>query len=128
MGLVGFVRPSLDEGCCISCGLCVEACPDSAISLEGDYPRFDRQACQGCKGCSRACEQECISLSQPGMRVLLGGKLGRHPHLAQPVCEVRSPEEFKPLLRDWLEDYLQNAEPGMRFSVWWQRQGRPRYW
>ena len=124
IGLVGFVRPTLaapDD--CVQCGACVVACPDQAVSLVEGLPFFDTGRCQGCLKCSQACAQECISLSQPGVRVLLGGKLGRHPHLAQPVCELNSIDELKEKLRAWLEDYLESSAPGERFSVWWQRKG-----
>jgi anaerobic sulfite reductase subunit C len=126
IGLVGFVRPGLDEDCCLPCGLCAKVCPDQAISLDTGLPRFDRGACQGCTKCFNACETQCISLSHPGVRVLLGGRLGRHPHLGRVVCELASPEGLKPLLREWLEQYLEESEAGMRFSIWWQgRQSRP---
>ncbi len=122
VGVMGFVRPALlDEDACISCGACAEACPDQAISLVDGLPVFDREACQGCLQCSQACAQECISISRPGVRVLLGGKLGRKPHLAEKVCELESIADFKERLQNWLDDYLETRKPKERFASWWQR-------
>ncbi len=119
LALVGTVRPALEPGDCLGCGECVESCPDRAITLEDELPRFDLQLCLGCRGCQQACPQQCIQLSPPAARVLMGGKLGRHPRLAREVAQVESPPKAVELMAAEVERYLVESPPGTRFSAWW---------
>ena len=117
IGLLGFVRPALDPRNCTACGACAAACPDSAITPgDGVAPDFSLSNCQGCRHCRDACAHECISLSPPGVRVLLGGKLGRHPHLAEFACELYQPAELVALLDQLMTEYIDNATPDERFA------------
>ena len=119
LALVGFVRPRLTEPeHCLSCGQCAEACPDGAVSPGEQWPVFDRELCLGCKSCSQACPEECISLSQPAARVLMGGKLGRHPRLAQPTAQAKDADQAADILVAEVAAYLEQAEPGERFAAW----------
>jgi len=119
VGLVGFVRPAFDPASCNLCGACAQACPDSGVDLDGEAARVDLARCQGCLACSQACPQGCVSLSQPGIRLLLGGKLGRRPHLAQPVAELVEPEAVIEQVKAVVDDYLAQARPGQRFADYW---------
>jgi Pyruvate/2-oxoacid:ferredoxin oxidoreductase delta subunit len=121
VGVVGFVRPEADAERCTACGACARACPDGAIAVADGPPQFDRALCLGCRACAEACPQECIALSAPAARVLMGGKLGRHPHLAEPVATVGCPAELVALLDRTVDGFLGNAEPGERFANYWLR-------
>ena len=116
IGLVGYVRPAVVPEECLACGLCEAACPDAAITIDGGPPVFDATACQGCVRCRIACPASCINLSRPGVRVFLGGKLGRHPRLAQAVAEMIEPAEVIALLDHVVNEYVECAEPEERFS------------
>ena len=119
LALVGFVRPSFDLADCTACGACAEACPDQAIAMSEAGPVWDQEACLGCRTCARACPSGCISLSGPRARILLGGKLGRHPRLAQVVAEAAEPDQALAVLRQVVDQYLRDARPGQRFADWW---------
>jgi ferredoxin len=56
-----FVQPSVFQNVCISCGLCVEACPHDAITLQGDGRAvIDLNLCTSCGECVRACPVNAI--------------------------------------------------------------------
>ncbi|MBI5522305.1 MAG: 4Fe-4S binding protein [Desulfarculus sp.] len=121
LALVGFVRPEFYLDHCQGCGACARDCPDQAIVMVEDRPVWDQAACQGCLACSKACPTECIITSQPAARLLMGGKLGRHPHLAQAVGEASDPAQAVEDFKAVVENYLNTANPGERFAAWWTR-------
>lgn len=86
VGLIGEERPRLDECACIGCGLCVEACAESAFSLTGGRLRMDESLCVGCGACIRVCPVSALTAGEAGWRVLVGGRLGRHPRLGAEVA------------------------------------------
>lgn len=119
MALVGTVRPSFDAGLCTACGECATACPDRAIEIT-DTAVWNSQRCLGCLKCHEVCPVEAVSLGQPMARVLMGGKLGRHPHLAQEIAVVANPQEAADLFSRIVEQYIDNSAPGQRFADWWR--------
>lgn len=124
VALVGFVRPYLDPENCTACGACAEVCPDEAITVDDGPPVFDLKACQGCTRCRDICPYECIGLSEPGVRIFAGGKLGRHPQLAEYAGEAKNPEEAVGFLEKTVNDYINGAQPGERFADFRLRSGK----
>lgn len=56
---------------CLSCSICVQACPVSALSLtkagkSGKYsnlfPELNPEVCIGCGLCAKSCPMDCICL------------------------------------------------------------------
>ncbi len=50
------------SGECDGCGICVEACPRGAISLEGGEPVIELVSCNGCGACVSACPMGVLQL------------------------------------------------------------------
>lgn len=121
VGVMGCVRPDVSPEDCTSCGACADACPDAAIAVEGGPPLFDRLACLGCMACSRVCPGDCITTSAPEARILAGGKLGRHPHLADTAGKVADPQQLVSFLDVLINAFLDHARPGERFADCWLR-------
>jgi anaerobic sulfite reductase subunit C len=121
IGLHGFARPLYDPEECNSCGDCQTACPDFAVKVDKGPAMFDLSVCLGCTKCRDACAPGCISLTKPEVRVMAGGKLGRRPHLAETVADVKSPEDLIPILEQAVESYLKEAKPEERFADFWLR-------
>lgn len=67
------IVPSFNYNNCINCGICVQACPVSALDMtrqgkNGKYRNVfpeltDYQGCISCKQCVVACPMECINMA-----------------------------------------------------------------
>jgi anaerobic sulfite reductase subunit C len=121
LACVGTIRPTFDPDACTACGACASACPDQALTVNDTPPVWDTAACQGCLACQKACPADAVGLSAPTARLLMGGKLGRHPQLAQAVAEVAGPQEAIAFMDEALERYLAQARAGERFAAYYQR-------
>ncbi len=124
LGLAGYIKPDVNIDECRECGSCAEVCPDEAITVDDGPPVFDRQACQGCLKCRDICPTKCISLSVPGVRISVGGKLGRHPHLAEVTGKADKPEQVIELLDKIINSYIEQGLPDERFADYWLRAGK----
>jgi len=50
----------VDKETCVGCGTCVDACPEAAIEMDGEYPKVDPERCKDCGDCEAACPTESI--------------------------------------------------------------------
>lgn len=94
LGIIGQAIPEVGPGCTL-CGECVKSCPDGLITLYEWGPEIDRGACLYCGRCARACPAGVLTTSATGYRVLVGGKLGRHPRLAETAVAVGKEKSVK---------------------------------
>lgn len=54
----------VDQTQCIQCGLCVEVCPEQAVSLVDEVLTIDADKCVACGMCIHECASEAISLKE----------------------------------------------------------------
>ena len=52
---------------------------------------------------------------------MVAGKLGRHPHLAETVAEIRRPADLVAFLDETASDFLAKSLLGERFPDYWLR-------
>jgi ferredoxin len=58
-------QPRMDADLCTACGVCVDRCPASALSLkESDLPDLDLNRCIGCGVCATGCPEEAVTLKE----------------------------------------------------------------
>jgi anaerobic sulfite reductase subunit C len=116
-GVIGLTRPTLVPDRCTACGSCVSACTEDAVSLANDLPTFDLARCIGCGDCLRACPADALEPGPATYRLLLAGKLGRHPRLATDLLTTTDLEAVKDLLAAALDLLLREGRPGERLGA-----------
>jgi len=121
--LIGQAEITLSEDACSFCGECEKICEEGAIKLTNQGPRLNEELCLRCAACVHVCPTEALRLISLGYRVLIGGKLGRHPRLASELVSFASPEEIPPLLRRVVNVYKRYNQHGERLGSIIQRVG-----
>ena len=64
-------RPVFDYLNCVSCGICAQACPVSALGMRKEgksgkyrnlFPELVKEGCIGCGGCAKSCPMEAVRM------------------------------------------------------------------
>jgi len=116
VGLIGACRPEVTDEPCTQCGACVEACKENAVSIKDDIPVVDDSKCLYCGQCVCVCPTGTLQVGAKGYRILIGGKLGRHPRLAIELPWIYQPGEALPIIERCLEHYQHHCLKGERFG------------
>ena len=118
LGIIGISQPQISEESCSGCGTCVENCPDQAITLgkDGLSPNISTPPCLSCGRCIAVCPTGTIMESARGFRLLVGGKLGRHPQLGQELSGIYSAGETLVMAAKCLDIFQQYNQHGERFG------------
>lgn len=116
IGIIGAAAPYVTDEPCTLCKACVEACRENAIELKDEKPVIEMDRCLQCAKCIQACPTGTIEERQKGFRVLLGGRLGRHPRLAMEVLGIMSHNQVIQIVKNCLEFYKNHSKNGQRFS------------
>ena len=102
LGIITYIKAEL-VGHCTACGECERVCREGGVEV-GEIAVFNEN-CIGCGDCVRACPENAIG-GEVRFRVMAGGKLGRHPKLAQIVADVSD-----------LDEALEVIKAGIKLSV-----------
>ncbi len=124
-GLIAFARIGVEPERCSGCGHCVAVCAEKALRLE-DTIRLDPARCLGCAACARVCPEKALRVDENGYRVLLGGKLGRHPRLAHELGFFSLPRALE-ILRATLAVLMEQGRPGLRLGELIEKTGQKEF-
>jgi dissimilatory sulfite reductase (desulfoviridin) alpha/beta subunit len=125
IGLLSASLPKPGDSPCSECGACLGACREEAITLAGSPPgpQFDWQRCLACGQCTRICPTGAIAQGLTGYRILLGGKLGRHPQLGRELSGIFSAETTLAIIETCLIHFKTENKQGERFGELLNRTG-----
>lgn len=118
VGILGASTPAYTDVPCSACDACTEACKEHAVVLSenGEATAIDFQRCIHCGACLAACPTGTLKADKKGYRVLIGGKLGRHPRLARELSGIHDAETVVRMIADFLTFYKSHSTQGQRFA------------
>ena len=118
IGIIGASLPVITQEACTRCDACVDACREGAVVMDisNQRPDINFHRCLACGKCMDACPTGTLEAGDKGFRVLLGGKLGRHPQLAEELPGIFSEDEVIYIVRQCLAFYKEKSLRGERFA------------
>jgi anaerobic sulfite reductase subunit C len=118
IGIIGAKKPCVTNNECIACMECVNICKEDAISIDGanNQPHINFQKCVQCGLCIDVCPTRTLDTDKTGYRILVGGKLGRHPRLAEELPGIFSEQEVLATIHRCINYYKANNQNGERFA------------
>lgn len=118
VGIIAAAAPVFTENGCVQCGACENACRENAVWVDADKASsvIDHERCIACGACIPVCPTGRIGKGTAGFRVMIGGKLGRHPRLATELPGIYDVEAVLRLLCLCLDEYKQKSTKRKRFA------------
>ncbi|RJP87771.1 MAG: 4Fe-4S dicluster domain-containing protein [Desulfobacteraceae bacterium] len=118
IGIIAAKMPQATDTPCTGCMECVNICKESAIQVNDNDqgPQIDLPLCVGCGQCICVCPTGSIKTDKQGYRVLLGGKLGRHPRLASELPGIFTENETLAIVARCIDYYKSASHNGERFA------------
>ena len=116
VGLLGASCPAITAKPCSQCNSCVDNCREEAITLTPSGPAIDFAKCLYCGHCHRDCPTETLVEEKQGYRILLGGKLGRHPQLGHELPGIFTADEALAVIKKCLEIFISHFQGKERFG------------
>lgn len=125
IGIIGQAQVACEVEECTACGECEAVCQESAIILleDGFLVSIEEDLCVECGVCARVCPNNAITTSANTYKVLVGGKLGRHPQLARDLTSNLDAEQVLDLVGGIADFFKANANPGERLGALVNRVG-----
>lgn len=124
IGIIGACRPLVTAEACSRCGACEAVCREEAISFPQDMPIIASDRCVSCGKCIDVCPTGTLARDTAGYRILVGGRLGRHPELAHELPGIHAEEAVLRIVNRCLDHYQRHCIGGERFGEILARTGR----
>jgi dissimilatory sulfite reductase (desulfoviridin) alpha/beta subunit len=122
-GLLQARQPQVIEDMCSGCAECIQVCREGAIELKHGIANIDSGPCLSCGACICICPENALITKNQAYRIQVGGKLGRHPRLADELPGIYDNEAVFDILNKCLKLHQSFYKPGLRFGQVIARQG-----
>jgi len=118
IGIIGAAAPVRSDAPCSECGACQDVCREGAVQVDplGPGPLFEWDRCVRCGQCIKVCPTGTIGCGERGYRLLIGGKLGRHPRLATELPGLYDADQVLGMVKWCVRYYKQHSRGGERFA------------
>jgi len=113
VGIIAIQFPTGVGASCDGCSRCEMVCREDAIRVANGKAQIVPERCVGCGQCIRGCPNDAISSEPLRFRILVGGRMGRHPRWAEQLCIADGPDVVK-VVRGFLDEVRRHAGPGER--------------
>jgi len=113
VGIIAVKVPTDIGPGCNGCGRCRAVCREGAIKLVNAKAQLVPDRCAGCGQCISECPIQVIGSEPVRFRVLVAGRMGRHPRWAEQLCIVDGPDVVE-AIQGFLDRLSQLARPGER--------------
>lgn len=124
IGIIGQAQVACEPEECTACGECEQVCHESAIILDdGFLVSIDEELCVDCGACAQVCPSSAIDISANTYKILVGGKLGRHPQLARELTGSLDGDQVLALVGVIVDFFKANANSGERLGTLINRVG-----
>jgi len=122
IGIIASVRPRMVSDDCTGCGECERACGEDAIAVVDGRAALRMERCVGCGACVRQCPEDALASDGTRFRLLLGGRMGRHPRWATEIAELCE-QDLPGAVAAALSLLIERDRPGERFAEMVDRLG-----
>lgn len=116
IGIIGAALPAVTDETCSQCEACLEVCREEAIKLDTSAPTIDFSRCLKCGKCAVVCPTGTLTAGCKAYRIQLGGKLGRHPKLAQELPGLFDEKQVIEIVKACIAVYKKKSAHGQRFA------------
>jgi len=122
VGIIAIKIPTEVGEDCNGCGRCLAVCREDAIKLVNGKAQLVPEKCLGCGQCINECPSQSISSEPIRFKVLVGGRMGRHPRWAEQLCVVDG-SSLVETIQNFFEKLNRIARPGERAASMVERIG-----
>lgn len=123
VGIKGGMTVEYKQDDCISCGVCVKACREGALSMVDGKVELDESKCNHCGRCVKSCPTDAW-VGTSGYIVSFGGTFGNKIYKAEEYVPIIRDKETLFRVTDAAIDYFEaNANPSERFRATLTRLG-----
>lgn len=123
VGIKGGMTVEYKEDACISCGVCIKACREQALSMNDGKVEIDESKCNHCARCVKSCPVDAWE-GTPGYIVSFGGTFGNHIYKGEELVPIIRDKETLFRVTDAAIDYFEtHANKSERFRATLQRLG-----
>ncbi len=94
---------------------------------DANEPTINYCKCRSCGQCINVCPTGTVRESKRGYRILVGGKLGRHPRLGTELNSIFSIDETLKIVKNCVKCYMMHNIAGERFGEVLNQMGTGEY-